>query len=392
MSTQPSPTSATEAILGSSQHQQYESPIATTTALPSTLNRIRIDGSTHTDHSFSEHAVDSAATMHVVEPLDRSNTEYNSAVEDLTHQLQQRDVEIRQLRTRLTEQQASMAQKENQHASQMEELQAKNAKLEELVLSLRESLAESNSKLTVLPTSGRPLAHMTKWRSNPRNPIRQPNAQSSTENLNSNDDNNSVNRDELQLNVVQPSNEDLTKSDSVSQHKQESETSQEALRKKMVGMGGMNPLLPLGFHPGAIKLRPSSSINLIDGSRASESSFSGSEVSEPVVRAWLYSVLADEDLAPDSGVSLRESLRDGKLLCKLANAISCKESIKINMGRFPIMHMENIAGFLGVVESMGIPRHQLFSANDLYDGTDMPRVVQTLDTLKKVHDTTGKSL
>ena len=34
--------------------------------------------------------MDSAATMHVVEPLDRSNTEYNSAVEDLTHQLQQR--------------------------------------------------------------------------------------------------------------------------------------------------------------------------------------------------------------------------------------------------------------------------------------------------------------
>eukprot|EP00842_Homolaphlyctis_polyrhiza_P001173 jgi/Hompol1/2056/HPOL_002040-RA len=148
-------------------------------------------------------------------------------------------------------------------------------------------------------------------------------------------------------------------------------------------MGGVNPMLPVGFNPGAIKLRSSSGLNMAEAA-------GGPEVDESSLRKWMHSIVDEAALDPDSGSSLKDVLHDGKLLCKFINAVSGKDPIKINMGKFNIMFMENINSFLGAAEAMGVPRQQLFQPTDLFDGTDMQRVLQTLDAIRRIVEARAK--
>ncbi|KAJ1328790.1 hypothetical protein BSLG_010014 [Batrachochytrium salamandrivorans] len=294
----------------------------------------------------------------------------------------------------------------------------RNSEMEELVKMLQESLRVATITFKDLPLSSKPLSHasvfiidllphgrhfininrvfplashVTKGRSHPRLSGRLSSTAASTDvdstknnrlsstiastDVDSTKHNRHVSDTDIPVIEIHP---DTKLRDSES-------NMQESLRKKRIGMGGMNPLLGMGFNPSAVKLRSTSSTNLTDGNDASNCiSPTVSDVSEPAIRDWLYSIVVDDNLAPDSGTALRESLRDGKLLCKLANTINKKDQIKINMGRFPAMHMENITHFLTAIESLGVPRHQLFSTSDLYDGGGMPRVLLTLDALRKI--------
>ena len=78
---------------------------------------------------------------------------------------------------------------------------------------------------------------------------------------------------------------------------------------------------------------------------------------------------------------LQEKLKDGILLCKLMNAIQPNSITKINESKQPFKQMENINNFLSACEAYGCKRGDLFQTVSLYDGINMPEVLNGIFAL-----------
>jgi hypothetical protein len=72
------------------------------------------------------------------------------------------------------------------------------------------------------------------------------------------------------------------------------------------------------------------------------------------------------------------SLKDGTLLCDLANKISPGIIPKVNRGKLAFMKMENIGYFLQAAEKLGLQTHDSFRTVDLYEEKNIPQVIQAL--------------
>jgi len=92
------------------------------------------------------------------------------------------------------------------------------------------------------------------------------------------------------------------------------------------------------------------------------------------VRYWIEAVTGEHFKSDD----FQESLSDGILLCKLANAIQPGSIPKINTSSLAFMKMENIGYFLKAAENMGLKRHDSFQTVDLFEGKNIPQVIQSL--------------
>ncbi|KAJ5069753.1 calponin [Anaeramoeba ignava] len=77
-------------------------------------------------------------------------------------------------------------------------------------------------------------------------------------------------------------------------------------------------------------------------------------------------------------------LKDGVLLCNLANRISPGIVKKINKMKTPFMQMENIGNFLSACRSLGVPPPSLFMTVDLYEEKNIPQVIDTIYSLGSV--------
>lgn len=75
---------------------------------------------------------------------------------------------------------------------------------------------------------------------------------------------------------------------------------------------------------------------------------------------------------------VQRALRDGRLLCRAANALKPGSVAKVSGGKSPFEMMANIGNFVGALEALGIPQQELFQTADLYDGQNIPKVVKTL--------------
>lgn len=97
------------------------------------------------------------------------------------------------------------------------------------------------------------------------------------------------------------------------------------------------------------------------------------------VSAWISTVIG-EDLP--QGEDLMDTLRDGIVLCKLANKIKpgCATSKKSAM---PFVQMENIASFLKAASFLGVPQHELFETVDMYELRDPAQVLVCLKALSR---------
>ncbi|KAJ1867777.1 Protein kinase of the Mitotic Exit Network [Coemansia sp. RSA 989] len=82
--------------------------------------------------------------------------------------------------------------------------------------------------------------------------------------------------------------------------------------------------------------------------------------------------------------TLRESLRDGVVLCRLINALRPGSVKRINTKRLPFTQMENISNFLAAAQKLGLDSSDLFQTVDLYEGKNMPRVIMTLLAIARV--------
>ncbi|KAG0231087.1 hypothetical protein BGW42_000504 [Actinomortierella wolfii] len=89
---------------------------------------------------------------------------------------------------------------------------------------------------------------------------------------------------------------------------------------------------------------------------------------------------------------LHESLKDGVILCKLANRLRPGTVEQISLKNLPFVKMENISNFLNAAKKLGVQSSDLFQTVDLYEGKDMVQVVSTILTLARVVGSIGKPL
>lgn len=82
--------------------------------------------------------------------------------------------------------------------------------------------------------------------------------------------------------------------------------------------------------------------------------------------------------------TLKDSLRDGVVLCKLINALRPGAISRINTRNLPFTQMENIGNFLAAAQKLGLSSSDLFQTVDLYEGKNIPRVIMTLLTIARV--------
>ncbi|KAG0086361.1 hypothetical protein BGZ93_000159, partial [Podila epicladia] len=81
---------------------------------------------------------------------------------------------------------------------------------------------------------------------------------------------------------------------------------------------------------------------------------------------------------------LHESLKDGVILCKLANRLRPGTVRQISLKNLPFVKMENIGNFLIAAKQLGVQSSDLFQTVDLYEEKDMTQVVSTILTLERV--------
>jgi len=93
--------------------------------------------------------------------------------------------------------------------------------------------------------------------------------------------------------------------------------------------------------------------------------------------AWIESVTGKQFKVANNWV---ESLKDGELLCALVNAIQAG-SAKYTASKQPFVQRENISNFLTACKRLGVPDGDVFVTGDLYEGDNLPVVVDTIHLL-----------
>lgn len=102
------------------------------------------------------------------------------------------------------------------------------------------------------------------------------------------------------------------------------------------------------------------------------------------IKRWIYAII--EEQSPDH--SLLDALKDGTVLCKLANRLLKEEtgvsdSMKWKSSRIAFVQMEQISMFLQFATKYGVPQDELFQTVDLYEEKDPAIVYQTIKSLSR---------
>jgi hypothetical protein len=105
-----------------------------------------------------------------------------------------------------------------------------------------------------------------------------------------------------------------------------------------------------------------------------------------LVLTWMAEVLKSGGLDDEASaiplVNRQEDvvaqLKSGKLLCELINIIKPGSIKKINKERMSFKQMDNIAKFLSGAEELGVKKEDLFQTVDLFEGQNVPQVVNGL--------------
>jgi len=116
---------------------------------------------------------------------------------------------------------------------------------------------------------------------------------------------------------------------------------------------------------------------------------------EQEARLWMQDVLGEplnpqvpnhEPLGPDR---FHTSLKDGILLCKLADKIIGPGKVKYNSSGIAFKQMENINNFLLACEKYGVAKTDLFQTVELYENGNMWQVVLTIFALGRKAQANG---
>ena len=99
---------------------------------------------------------------------------------------------------------------------------------------------------------------------------------------------------------------------------------------------------------------------------------------EAAAAGWIAAITG---ATRDADAAFGEWLRDGTVLCDLANKIRSGVVRRINRSAMPFKQMENIAAFLRACRALGCEEHEVFETVDLFEQKDVGLVVRTIFAL-----------
>ncbi|EDO15752.1 hypothetical protein Kpol_1049p10 [Vanderwaltozyma polyspora DSM 70294] len=119
------------------------------------------------------------------------------------------------------------------------------------------------------------------------------------------------------------------------------------------------------------------------------SKFSQEAISD--IKTWILKSVLNLNLDDYNNVTLLELLKDGTILCKLANELIKQDGgdndsiklIKWKESKMPFVQMEQISNFLAFARNYGVPEDELFQTIDLYEEQDPAIVYQTLKSISR---------
>ncbi|SCU82280.1 LAFA_0C10242g1_1 [Lachancea sp. 'fantastica'] len=116
------------------------------------------------------------------------------------------------------------------------------------------------------------------------------------------------------------------------------------------------------------------------------SKFSDKAVQE--ISDWIFITVLKEKSNTRDAAQLLDTLKDGTVLCQLANTIIQGDSayykpLKYKASKMPFVQMEQISQFLSFARLYGVPEDELFQTVDLFEEKDPASVFQTLISLSR---------
>jgi len=106
---------------------------------------------------------------------------------------------------------------------------------------------------------------------------------------------------------------------------------------------------------------------------------------EREVLEWIEAVTGE-----DLGGSVEQGLHSGQVLCKLMNIMFPKSVTEISTKSFAAFQRENISKYLEACKTQGMSLVDLFDTQDLYDGKNMPSVINHFYALSSFARENGK--
>ncbi|KND00643.1 uncharacterized protein SPPG_03769 [Spizellomyces punctatus DAOM BR117] len=242
----------------------------------------------------------------------------------------------------------------------LSEIEKLRQRVAELTSELESLKAAKGGPLPVLANSGRKLEHATKARPSPR-------TRTSTKSQSSASEGTTKNLDQDVLSTSPEMVEEKPAEDPAVEFK-----------KKIAGMGGINPLM--GLNPGMMagQLKP----GRLSRTQSQETGLELGDVDEKELKDWIFKTIGES--SPTNPADLKELLKDGQLLCRLMNAVRPDSSLKINTGKFAFARLENINNYLKAAEATGVAKQYNFSATDLQNGDNYTVVLQNIADLRKI--------
>ncbi|XP_032219403.2 muscle-specific protein 20 isoform X1 [Nematostella vectensis] len=113
---------------------------------------------------------------------------------------------------------------------------------------------------------------------------------------------------------------------------------------------------------------------------------------EEEARKWIDTVLGESIFGENGGVdTVHQTLKDGQVLCRLANRLG--GNLKINQQKMPFKQMENIGNFLSFIENkLGVAKNDLFQTVDLYEKSNMWNVICCIHAVGRRAYSLGKDV
>jgi len=101
---------------------------------------------------------------------------------------------------------------------------------------------------------------------------------------------------------------------------------------------------------------------------------------EAEVLQWVFDVLG-EKVPPGQ---YEDILRDGQVLCRLANKLTPGSVKKIQERGTNFQLMENVQRFQAAIKKYGVPEEEIFQTADLFERRNIPQVTLCLYSLGRI--------
>lgn len=101
---------------------------------------------------------------------------------------------------------------------------------------------------------------------------------------------------------------------------------------------------------------------------------------------WIFNVIGEK--CPSG--EYEDILKDGVVLCKLANKMTPGSVKKIQERGTPFQLMENVQRFQAFMKKWGVPEEEIFQTADLFERRNVPQVTLSLYCLARLVSITTK--